>query len=144
MSSQPDMHTPSLNTSPVTVLVVDDEPFVRVVVAEALAEVGYLILEAEDAEAALDLLNANPNIGVLVTDVRLAGGLDGHQLAIEAYGLCPDLKVIFMTGDSLMASKLEKLPGVADGVLVKPFHLQDLWQLMAQLFEGAAWDKRAA
>jgi CheY-like chemotaxis protein len=128
----------------VTVLVVDDEPFVRVVVAEALAEAGYLILEAEDAEAALDLLNANSNVDALVTDVRLAGEQDGHQLAIEAYSLCPDLKVIFMTGDSLMASKLEKLPGVADGVLVKPFHLQDLWQLMAQLFEGAAWDKRAA
>jgi CheY-like chemotaxis protein len=138
------MYAPSSKTSPATVLVVDDEPFVRVVVAEALAEAGYLTLEAEDAEAALDLLNANPNIGVLVTDMRLAGGLNGHQLAIEAYNLCPDLKVIFMTGDSLMASTLGRLPGVADGVLIKPFHLQDLWRLMAGLIEAEAWDRQAA
>jgi CheY-like chemotaxis protein len=138
------MHEPSSNHSSATVLVVDDEPFVRVVVAEALAEAGYLTFEAEDAEAALDLLNANPNIDVLVTDMCLAGALDGHQLAIEAYSLCPDLKVIFMTGDSQTASTLERLPGVADGVLIKPFHLEDLWQLMAHLFGMAAWDRRAA
>jgi DNA-binding NtrC family response regulator len=138
------MHAPSSNASPATVLVVDDEPFVRVVVAEALAEAGCLTCEAENAETALDLLNANPNIDALVADVRLPGTLDGHQLAIEAYRLCPDLKVIFMTGDSQMASTLEKLPGLADGVLIKPFHLRDLRRLMAHLFEAKAWDRHAA
>jgi CheY-like chemotaxis protein len=127
------MHAPSSNSSPVTVLVVDDEPFVRVVVAEAIAEIGCLTLEADDAETALNLLSTNLSIDVLITDIRLPGTLDGHQLAIEAYSRRPELKVIFMTGDSHMASKLEKLPSAADGVLIKPFRLVDLWRSVEEI-----------
>jgi DNA-binding NtrC family response regulator len=124
--------------SPATVLVVDDEPFVRVVVAEALSEAGYFTVEAENAEAALDLLNSELSIDVLITDVHLPDRHDGHHLAIEAYGLRPDLRVIFMTGDDHMARRFKEMPDTADGVLMKPFSLDELWKMVRGLFEEQA------
>lgn len=113
-----------------TVLVVDDEPFVRVVIAEALDEAGYFAIEAENADVALDLLHADPSIDVLITDMHLLGALDGHHLALKAYSILPALKVIFMTGDDVAASRIAKQAGLADGVLVKPFRLEELWQVV--------------
>lgn len=113
-----------------TVLVVDDEPFIRIVIAEALEEAGYFTVEAENADVALDLLYADPNVDVLITDLHLLGPLDGHQLALKAYSILPALKVIFMTGDDVAASRIAKQPGLTDGVLVKPFRLEELWQMV--------------
>ncbi|RKK02765.1 response regulator [Pseudoroseomonas wenyumeiae] len=113
-----------------TVLVVDDEPFIRTVVARALDEINYFTIEAENAEVALDLLHADPGIGLLITDIHLHGALDGHQLVLKAYSIIPALKVIYMTGDFVAAARLGKQPGPADGVLVKPFRLEDLWQMV--------------
>jgi CheY-like chemotaxis protein len=114
----------------VTVLVVDNEPFIRVVIAEALGEAGYFAVEAENADVALDLLHADSSIDILITDMHLLGALDGHQLALKAYSIFPALKVIFMTGDDVAASRITKQPGLADGVLVKPFRLEELWQMV--------------
>lgn len=113
-----------------TVLVVDDEPFVRIVIAEALDEAGYFVIEAENAEVALDLLYANPGIDILIADMHLIGVLDGHQLALKAYSIFPALKVIFTTEDDVTALRATKQPGLADGVLVKPFRLEDLWRMV--------------
>lgn len=115
-------------SSTVTFLVVDDEPFIRIVITEALDRAGYFAIEAENAEMALDLLYANPGIDVLITDEHLPGGFNGHQLALKACGILPALKVIFMTGDDVAAARIAKQPGLADGVLVKPFRLDDLWR----------------
>lgn len=117
-------------SSAATILVVDDETFVRTMVAEALSEAGHFTIEAENASVALDLLYADPSIGVLITDVHMPGAFDGHQLALKAYNIVPALKVIFMTGDDVAASKIAKQPGLADGVLVKPFRLEGLWQMV--------------
>ena len=113
-----------------TVMVVDDEPFIRTVVARALDEINYFTIEAESAEVALDLLHADPGIDLLIIDIHLDGTIDGHQLALKAYSIIPAVKVIFMTGDFVAAARLGKQPGLADGVLVKPFRLEDLWQMV--------------
>jgi CheY-like chemotaxis protein len=81
-----------------TVLVVDDEPTVRMLVAEVLAELGYTAIEAADATAGLALLQADGRIDLLVTDVGLPGGMNGRQLADAARATRPGLKVLFITG----------------------------------------------
>ncbi|MBC9175651.1 response regulator [Pseudoroseomonas ludipueritiae] len=113
-----------------TVLVVDDEPFIRIVIAEALDGAGHFAIEAENADVAMDLLHADPGIDVLITDMHLLGSFNGQQLATKAYSIIPALKVIFMTGDCVTASRISKHPGPGDGVLVKPFRLEDLLRMV--------------
>jgi CheY-like chemotaxis protein len=81
-----------------TVLVIDDEPTVRMLVTEVLSDLGYHALEAEDGAAGLKILNSGTRIDLLVTDVGLPGSLNGRQVADAARTTRPDLKVLFITG----------------------------------------------
>jgi signal transduction histidine kinase len=81
-----------------TILVVEDEDAVRSFTVEMLRELGYGVLEAPNGHAALKLIDANPSIELLFTDVGLPGGLNGRQLADEATRRRPDLKVLFTSG----------------------------------------------
>lgn len=81
-----------------TVLVVDDEHALRMVMCDTLRESGFRPLEAEDGPSALKILNSNVPIDLLVTDVGLPGGLNGRQLAEIAREYYPDLKILFVTG----------------------------------------------
>jgi CheY-like chemotaxis protein len=81
----------------ITVLVVEDEAGVREFAVEALATLGFDVLAADGAAAALRLLDAHPEIGLLLTDVVMPE-VNGRVLADEALRRRPDLKVVFMTG----------------------------------------------
>jgi PAS domain S-box-containing protein len=81
-----------------TILVVEDEAAVRAFTVEVLEDLGYRVLAAEDAEAGLMLLEGAPEVDLLLTDVVLAGGVNGRQLADEAVRRRPALRVLFMTG----------------------------------------------
>ncbi|WP_083637505.1 ATP-binding protein [Pararhizobium arenae] len=81
-----------------TILVVDDEPLVRMVAVEILEELGYHILEADDGPSAMRILNSGQPIDLLVTDVGLPGGMNGRQLADAVRIRRPDLRVLFVTG----------------------------------------------
>jgi len=109
-----------------TVLVVDDESTVRMLVAEVLKELGYATIEAMDGAAGLRILQSGARIDLLVTDVGLPGGLNGRQLADAARALRPGLRVLFITGYAekavLTTSNLE--PGMH--LLTKPFSLETL------------------
>jgi CheY-like chemotaxis protein len=109
-----------------TVLVVDDEPTVRLLVTETLEELGYAALEAGDGSAALTILEGPARIDLLVTDVGLPG-LNGRQLAEAARRLRPALRVLFITGYAHNAAighggLLE--PGME--IVTKPFALEAL------------------
>ena len=80
-----------------TVLVVEDEPLVRDTIVSELEDAGFVVLEAESAEEGLKLLETKP-VGVLFTDIRLPGSMDGWHLAEAARGLNPALPVIYATG----------------------------------------------
>ena len=80
------------------VLVVDDEPTVRMLVVDALEERGYHCVEAGDGPTGLKILESRPDIALLITDVGLPGGLNGRQVAQAARVLQPDLKILFVTG----------------------------------------------
>ncbi len=79
------------------ILVVDDEPGVRAVTAEALREIGYRVVEADGAAAALRLLDAHPDIALLFTDIVMPE-VNGARLAELARAKRPDLKVLFTSG----------------------------------------------
>ena len=81
-----------------TVLVVDDEPSVRMLVAEVLDELGYSAIEAADGVSGLKVLRSDVRIDLLITDVGLPGGLNGRQMVDAARANRPELKVLFITG----------------------------------------------
>ena len=80
-----------------TVLVVEDEPLVRLLIVDVLDELGYKALEAADGPAGLRILQSPQRIDLLITDIGLPG-LNGRQVADAARVSRPDLKVLFMTG----------------------------------------------
>jgi len=108
-----------------TVLVVDDEPTVRMVVTEVLEDLGYQALQAADGPAGMDILRGNGRVDLLITDVGLPG-MNGRQLADAARGLRPGLKVLFITGyaETALTSHGQLEPGMQ--VLTKPFALDHL------------------
>jgi PAS domain S-box-containing protein len=108
------------------VLVVDDEPTVRMLVAEVLADLGYRTLEADDGKSGMKILESGSHIDLLITDVGLPGGMNGRQLAEAGLELRPGLKVLFITGYAENAV-------IGDGhlkrgmhVVTKPFGLEML------------------
>ncbi|QNN66240.1 PAS domain-containing protein [Sphingomonas rhizophila] len=109
-----------------TVLVVDDEPVIRMLVVDALAEIGLTCLEAEDGREGLAILQSDQRIDLLITDVGLPGGLNGRQVADAARSLRDGLKVLFITGyaENAVLNHGHIEPGME--VLTKPFAVSDL------------------
>jgi len=108
-----------------TVLVIEDEPVVRGLIVEVLADLGFAALEATDGPSGLEILQSDRRIDLLISDVGLPG-LNGRQLADAARQLRPGLKVIFMTGYAEVAASAQGFlePGMA--LITKPFALSDL------------------
>ena len=107
-----------------TILVVDDEPPIRMLVTEILVELGYDTLEAGCSRTALDILRSVPPPDLLVSDVGLPGGLNGRQLADAARVLHPGLKVLFITGYAKDATLSNLEAGMH--VVSKPFAMNAL------------------
>ncbi len=109
-----------------TVLVVDDEATVRMLVADVLGELGYTVVEAEDGAAGLEVLRSDARLDLLITDVGLPGGLNGRQVADAARALRPGLRVLFITGyaETAVLSHGYLEPGMH--VLTKPFAMEAL------------------
>ena len=109
-----------------TVLVVDDEATVRMLVVEVLQDLGYDAIEASDGHAGLEILRSSARIDLLVSDVGLPGGMNGRQLADAGRALRPRLKVLFITGYAENAVISGDDPPQATAVLTKPFSLEAL------------------
>ena len=116
-----------------SVLVVDDEPTVRLLVAEVLTDAGHHAIEATDGPTGLKILQSNVRIDLLVTDVGLPGGLNGRQVADAARVLRPGLKVLFITGyaENAAVGNGHLEPGMA--LLTKPFPIEDLKRRISEL-----------
>ncbi|WGO95479.1 PAS domain-containing protein [Pseudomonas viciae] len=105
-----------------TVLLVEDEPAVRMLVRDLLEALGYTALEAQDAKTAIVLLESDRRIDLLVTDVGLPG-MNGRQLAEIARQHRPDLKVLFMTGYAQKAAERQGFLDQGMDMVAKPFTL---------------------
>ena len=119
-----------------TVLVVDDEPSVRMLVTEVLEDLGYVALEAADSVAGLKLLQSDTRIDLLVTDVGLPGGMNGRQMAEAGIERRPELKVLFITGyaENSLIGNGHLMPGMQ--VLTKPFAVDALAVRIKELVEA--------
>nr|WP_272874829.1 PAS domain S-box protein [Roseomonas marmotae] len=109
-----------------TVLVVDDEPSIRVLVVEVLQDLGYNTIEAADAATGLQVLTSDVRIDLLLTDVGLPGAMNGREMVDAARTARPNLKVVFITGytESSVIGEGRAGPGVH--VMVKPFTMDAL------------------
>jgi len=108
-----------------TVLVVEDEPVVRSLILEVLADLGYQALEAVDGPAGLKILESKQRIDLLVSDVGLPG-LNGRQLADHARLVRPHLKVLFITGYAEQAAIASGFLAPGMEMITKPFAVEDL------------------
>lgn len=108
------------------VLVVDDEPTIRMLIGEVLTESGFSVIEASDGPSSLEVLRSNATIDLLITDVGLPGTINGRQVADMARMGRSDLPVIFVTGYAEQAVIGENMlePGMM--VMTKPFHIETL------------------
>ncbi|KHJ54377.1 hypothetical protein LA66_13060 [Aureimonas altamirensis] len=120
-----------------TVLVVDDETLVRMLLVDAVTEVGFSGLEAADGAEALEILSSDATIDLLVTDIGLPGGMNGRQLADEARALRPGLKVLFVTGyaETAVQGDTDRLPPDMQ-IITKPFDIAALSIRIRDMIEG--------
>lgn len=134
---EPDLDLPSddepLALGGELVLLVEDEPNVRRVVRQQLIDLGYPVIEAENAAQALEMVEQIPDIALVVSDVMMPGGLNGRQLAEQILGLNPQMRIVLMSG---YADEPEfQTPGDLP-VLAKPFVKQDLVQALQRASKG--------
>ena len=108
-----------------TVMVVEDDAGVRLIISDVLRELGYACLEASDGQAALPILTSNTPLDLLITDVGLPG-LNGRQLAEMARQHRPELKVLFVTGYAEHTTGSAPFLGPGMEMVTKPFTLDAL------------------
>ncbi len=105
------------------VLLVEDDPAVRRVVRQQLIDLGHPVIEAENGAQGLEMIEQIPDIGIVVSDIIMPGGIDGRQLAAAVVASHPQMHIVLMSGYSDEAER----PGAsALSVLAKPFGRQDL------------------
>jgi CheY-like chemotaxis protein len=116
-----------------TVVLIEDQDSIRIVLAEVLEGAGYRLMTAADGPGGLRLLQGQGRVDLLITDVGLPGGLNGRQVADAARTDRPGLKVLFITGYAENAA-------IGDGqlesgmeVLTKPFDLDSLTRRVRQM-----------
>ncbi|BCD89195.1 hypothetical protein PSm6_56020 [Pseudomonas solani] len=133
-----DEHAPCVTDTAITqhgetVLLVDDEPAVRMLMADVLNELGYTVIEAADGAAGLKLLRSDVLIDLLITDVGLPGGMNGRQMADAGRELRPGLKTLFITGyaESVFTGNTPLQPAMH--VLTKPFSVDALGSRVREL-----------
>ncbi|WP_277980672.1 response regulator [Sphingomonas phyllosphaerae] len=113
-----------------TVLLVEDELFVRMIGADALSEAGYRVIEASDADEALARLERSADVQVLFTDIRMPGSMDGLQLASEVHRRWPSIRILLTSGDTRPTRAT--IPD--DGrFLAKPYRFEALSRELDQL-----------
>lgn len=131
-----DATLPAPPTGGETVLVVDDEPLVRMLVVEQLEELGYTVLEADDGPSALKIIDTKQPIDLLVTDVGLPRGMNGRQLADAARVQRPGLEVMFITGyaENAVLNHGHLEPGMH--IMTKPFEMEAFARRVRELIDG--------
>jgi CheY-like chemotaxis protein len=90
------------------VLIVEDEPFVRLTGADLLAEAGFEVLEAGNADEAMRILEVTPEVRVVFSDVEMPGSLDGLGLARRICQRWPSIGIVLTSGHCLRAETIPR------------------------------------
>jgi len=119
-----------------TVLIAEDDPFVRSFAVTCLTAMGYAVVETSDAREALRKLGDGIHADLLFTDIVMPGGMTGWELAQRARQILPDLKVLMTSGYALEAlAEAGRLPPGAH-VLNKPYRKADLAKRLREALAG--------
>ena len=120
-----------------SVLVVEDEALIRMMLVEELECSGYQVIEAENADDAITQLDGHPEIDVVVTDVRMPGSIDGLGLAAWMRGNRPLIPIMITSGFSTPPNVVSINPAVFR-VVAKPYRPQDVvnWLLEIETSRG--------
>lgn len=102
------------------ILVVDDKELNRDLMKALLNVIDHECVAAASAEEALDIIAADSDFDIVMTDITMPGGMNGEELALELKEKMPELPIICMSGDSLYVHK------VFFGFIYKPFNLNDI------------------
>jgi two-component system, cell cycle sensor histidine kinase and response regulator CckA len=114
-----------------SVLLVEDEPLISGVAAEALEEQGFAVETVSNADDALQRIRSGSPVDILFTDVILTGGMDGATLARRARELWPDLPVIYTSGRQSVIQGLDPVEGAM--FVPKPYDFFKLGRLLQYL-----------
>jgi DNA-binding NtrC family response regulator len=116
-----------------TILLVEDEPMLRLIGADALADAGYEVIEAASADEALALLEAVEEVQILFTDIRMPGSMNGLELAEMVHARWPHMKILITSGDTWPPKGA--IPD--DGrFLAKPYKIASLQREVDDLWGG--------
>ncbi|RYE30345.1 MAG: response regulator [Hyphomicrobiales bacterium] len=86
------------STPPITVLVVEDEPLVRMDAVDIVEEAGFVAVEAANADEAIRILETNPDIRIIFTDIDMPGSMDGIKLAYAVRDRWPPVVIMIVSG----------------------------------------------
>ena len=89
---------------PPVVLVVEDEPLLRMLAVEVVEEAGFIAIEARDADEAVVLLESRTDITLLFTDINMPGSMDGLKLAHAVRDRWPPIKILVVSGKQRLQS----------------------------------------
>jgi CheY-like chemotaxis protein len=117
-----------------TILLVDDEPSIRLLAAEVLEEQGYTVHQAAEGGSAMQILSSGVPLHLLITDLGLPG-IQGRELANSGINLHPGLKVLFITGYMENAALRTDPVTPAMRLLTKPFPLSSLPVLVREMLD---------
>lgn len=118
-----------------TVLIVEDDPAVRVLVSAVLKELGYAFVEAGDADAAVPIIESEQRIDLMISDVGLPG-MNGRQLAEIGRQIRPDLKVLFITGYAEHAAVRGGFLDPGMQLITKPFTFELLTAKVREMIQA--------
>ncbi len=114
------------------VLVVEDEAIIRMLLIDELEDAGFVVMEAEGADAAVVILSNGATIGVVVTDVRMPGSMDGLGLAAWMRDQAPRVPIIITSGFATQPDCQSINPAVTR-VIPKPYKPGDVVKLVTAL-----------
>jgi CheY-like chemotaxis protein len=110
-----------------TILIVEDEALIRMMLVDTFEDSGLTVLEAEDAQEALAVLAEHPEIELLFTDVNMPGDMDGFGLAAHAAATRPDLRLVMSSGREQFST--DSLPDYGK-FIAKPYSTAELVKLV--------------
>ncbi|MBA1158253.1 hybrid sensor histidine kinase/response regulator [Microvirga mediterraneensis] len=119
-----------------TVLIVEDEPAVREVASDIFDSLGYDVVTANDANEAIEVLESNPGIDILFSDVIMPNGMNGVELSRKAREMRPDLKILLASGYPMSALPSDGL-GTGVSFISKPYRWTELAEKLRVLRTGA-------
>ena len=113
-----------------TVLVVEDEVLVRLMIAEELRSAGFQVIEAADADEALAVLANITDVSVIFSDIRMPGSMDGLELAKKVRADFPKIRIVLASGNLAAVASVDH-----DGFFLKPYEPDEIINLIKTLLD---------